>query len=576
MRVQTTINLFLGALLAVKVQGDPELEACPRKEAPADVLALKLGSEVVLGCRGDVTVDGVLLAVFTKHKGRVRMKRVITPQRDGKYHSEGTNVTVHGTYQNVTTTGIYSKDKATASPLVTTENQLRTENIMPAISLPVQVKKVGGATEEGRAFGVITETGGEQYEEKRNVEYELNEDYSEEEEGLRVTRSVSRQARWTRDGQVVEKGGTLKLPALQLKDSGNYSCFRSGKLISSVKISVGVPPERPTLKCYKKFHTSKVRCEWISNQPIIPRPNCHLLLRKGWAELSQIACSYSTERSRCWCALPSEEGDRKVYVAKLCVANTVGSAVSDPLRYVPQNIIKPDPPARVAVREVAGQLQALHISWSYPASWRQGFYFLKFQLRYRPLQAREYQQVDLDGADLFWVILDAVPHTQYEIQLRAIDEYNGLWSDWTSPERARPWAAPEPTISSNIYTSGEPFWSFPEGSGEPETSGVDVDVGAAAHRDVVMWVCMLWVFGICVFITLTILSVYSIRMQLISKKNKQAFSPSCSRSTTHPPLLQQLMVAPQQQSEHHFLPVQEEEEGGIHLHNVDYFLSPGD
>lgn len=37
------------------------------------------------------------------------------------------------------------------------------------------------------------------------------------------------------------------------------------------------------------------------------------------------------------------------------------------------------------------------------------------------------------------MIYDALPHTQYEVQLRAKDEFDGLWSDWTDTVYAVTW-----------------------------------------------------------------------------------------------------------------------------------------
>lgn len=38
------------------------------------------------------------------------------------------------------------------------------------------------------------------------------------------------------------------------------------------------------------------------------------------------------------------------------------------------------------------------------------------------------------------MIYDALPHTQYEVQLRAKDEFDGVWSDWTDTVFAVTWS----------------------------------------------------------------------------------------------------------------------------------------
>lgn len=62
--------------------------------------------------------------------------------------------------------------------------------------------------------------------------------------------------------------------------------------------------------------------------------------------------------------------------------------------------------------------------------------------------------MDTESRD--WLILDALPHIEYEIQIRAKDEYEGQWSDWTSPVYAQTWTGNynvhTPAINSRITT----------------------------------------------------------------------------------------------------------------------------
>lgn len=45
----------------------------------------------------------------------------------------------------------------------------------------------------------------------------------------------------------------------------------------------------------------------------------------------------------------------------------------------------------------------------------------------------------MEDTERLWLISDALPRTQYELQIRAKDEYDGQWSDWTSPVHAHTW-----------------------------------------------------------------------------------------------------------------------------------------
>ncbi|CAB1334603.1 unnamed protein product [Coregonus sp. 'balchen'] len=123
------------------------------------------------------------------------------------------------------------------------------------------------------------------------------DDYEEEEDGGRKVRGLRGRSQWRLNGRLLrggeERGGvvvlgrrgaTLTLSSLAVGDSGNYSCHRGGKLVSSLRVSVAVPPERPKLSCYKRSPSSKIRCDWTASQPVTPVPQCYLLLRKGAKE----------------------------------------------------------------------------------------------------------------------------------------------------------------------------------------------------------------------------------------------------------------------------------------------------
>ena len=77
------------------------------------------------------------------------------------------------------------------------------------------------------------------------------DDYEEEEEGGRMVRGQRGRSQWRLNGRPLrggeERGGvvvlgrrgaTLTLPSLAVGDSGNYSCHRGGKLVSSLRVSV--------------------------------------------------------------------------------------------------------------------------------------------------------------------------------------------------------------------------------------------------------------------------------------------------------------------------------------------------
>uniref|UniRef100_A0A673GCN3 Interleukin 6 receptor n=1 Tax=Sinocyclocheilus rhinocerous TaxID=307959 RepID=A0A673GCN3_9TELE len=457
---------------------------------------------------GDITVDGVPLASASVMNKKYRTKQredITVSWTSQKGYANATQLT---SMKGNATTGTYQK---TDSAMYTKAKGDTTVTVKP----PVTIRKE--QTTSRRVLRAVTQTTGQEEEVfgitmGTDFEQDDYEDYDYEEERSRVTRGIKKRTRWTLNGRQVhagvERGGILRRPHLSWADAGNYSCYRGERLISTVRISIGV-----------------------------------------------------------------------LHAAKLCVSNTAGSAMSPYLSFKLHDIIKPDPPTRVVVRAVEGQKHMLKVSWSYPSSWKHGFYALHFQLRYRPQLKEQYQSVLIDDRtdrQVSWTIYDALPHIQYEVQLQAKDDFDGLWSDWTDTVYAVTWTG------NKIH---EPLEMFPEGSGG---SGEDPCVVAVDGADDIeyatVWLYVSCVFGLCFLVVFTMLTVclHRNRLHFMSRIGKQtlpfAFFLHSPRPLPAPVHSEQLpeegksLMSPPKHSQQDFLPVQQE---GIHLHNMDYFLSPG-
>uniref|UniRef100_A0A8D3C059 Interleukin 6 receptor n=1 Tax=Scophthalmus maximus TaxID=52904 RepID=A0A8D3C059_SCOMX len=293
-------------------------------------------------------------------------------------------------------------------------------------------------------------------------------DYEEEEEeggeeGSRVTRGIKSRPWWKWNGKTVgtrgnewrkltleRRGATLCLRSARETDSGRYTCHHRGRERFSLKVIVADPPESPRLSCYKKSPSSKIRCEWKpqSNVPLFlppaPRPLDTFL---------QFQCSYSSRLSRYWCALDHNEDElRKLHMAYLCVTSIAGNATSALLPFTPLNILKPDPPSNVIVAQVEGHETWMRVTWYFPTSWKpqDTYYELIYEVKYRPLESPIYHEIKSQRS---YKITDALPGVTYLIQLRAKEEYDGEWSDWSTPFNASSWTAHTRTQSHpNMYT----------------------------------------------------------------------------------------------------------------------------
>ncbi|XP_055760785.1 uncharacterized protein LOC129838093 isoform X1 [Salvelinus fontinalis] len=423
------------------------------------------------------------------------------------------------------------------------------------------------------------------------------DDYEEEEEGGRMVRGLRGRSQWRLNGRPLiggvvvlgRRGATLTLPSLEVGDSGNYSCHRGGKLVSSLRVSVAVPPERPKLSCYKRSPSSKIRCDWTASQPVTPVPQCYLLLRKGLSgSFSRVNCSYSALLSRCWCAIGHQEKEsREPHLAYLCVTNTAGNTTSPLLDFTPLDIIKPDPPSSVVVRGVEGQEKRLRVSWAVPHSWkeRDRYHELLYELRYHTMPHGT--QIKGTTTARFYTIADALSGVQYLIQLRAKEEFDGHWSEWSTAVFANTWTAPVPTAFSDLSPVMQDYTDYTDsGSGMTEETSVSESRG-----DVEVWPHVLWVVASCVLLSITLLSAYLYRhrerfMSKLWRLSPVSSSPACPSPpvTAVPSQEGHALVnfdhpvygepVPQEEERKEEEEEEEEEEKGevIRFNNTSYFL----
>ncbi|XP_038832142.1 uncharacterized protein LOC120030780 isoform X4 [Salvelinus namaycush] len=423
------------------------------------------------------------------------------------------------------------------------------------------------------------------------------DDYEEEEEGGGMVRGLRGRSQWRLNGRPLiggvvvlgRRGATLTLPSLAVGDSGNYSCHRGGKLVSSLRVSVAVPPERPKLSCYKRSPSSKIRCDWTASQPVTPVPQCYLLLRKGLSgSFSRVNCSYSALLSRCWCAIGHQEKEsREPHLAYLCVTNTAGNTTSPLLDFTPLDIIKPDPPSSVVVRGVEGQERRLRVSWAVPHSWkeRDRYHELLYELRYHTMPHGT--QIKGTTTARFYTIADALSGVQYLIQLRAKEEFDGHWSEWSTAVFANTWTAPVPTAFSDLSPVMQDYTDYTDsGSGMTEETSVSESRG-----DVEVWPHVLWVVASCVLLSITLLSAYLYRhrerfMSKLWRLSPVSSSPACPSPpvTALPTQEGHALVnfdhpvygepVPQEEERKEEDEEEEEEEKGevIRFNNTSYFL----
>ncbi|XP_070822495.1 interleukin-6 receptor subunit alpha [Chaetodon trifascialis] len=473
---------------------------CLRKDPPPGTLVLPPGSKLVLTCSGRVMVDGVKVrnSSNTKRRGSSSAANPTTVNiinKTGVSLESGT-YTMENYHSNATEAGDNSSLRHTdtghtASPTTHT----------------VQPTSVHRLLEDGEVDG--------------EADYEEEE---EKEEGSRVTRGIKSKSQWTWTVKTMAKGdrgqgessferrgATLSLSSVRLTDSGKYMCYHKGRERFSLKVIIADPPQNPILSCYKKSPSSKIRCEWTPQKSITVPPKCYLLLSKSSAQtFLRLQCSYSSRASRCWCALDHDEDElRTVHKAYLCVTSIAGNATSPLLHFTPLRILKPDPPSNVSVRPVEGQATKMKVTWSLPTSWKSqdNYYELTYEIKYKPLKSSFYhEQIHSIKRQRSYTISDAMPGVEYLIQLRTKDEYDGLWSDWSTPVCAISGTDQNDDLTTTMF----PVYIDMEGSG-PDGSVTDgPSLPAVPAESAVVSPHVLWISGVFVLLSV-ILAAYIFR-----------------------------------------------------------------
>ncbi|XP_019127050.2 interleukin-6 receptor subunit alpha isoform X1 [Larimichthys crocea] len=553
---------------------------CLRKEPPPGTVVLSIGSKLLLTCSGDVTVDGVKVR-NSSNTNRTASSSSATPATVTIIsHTEVSIKNDKHTVENAVSERYHSTEAGENRSLRPTD----TGHTASPTTHTVQPAGVHRLLKE--------ELDGEEEEE---------EEEEEREEGSRVTRGIKSRYQWNRDGKTVGKGdkdfegitserrgATLSLSSVQLTDSGEYTCYHRDRRRFSLKVIVAGPPETPSLSCYKSSPSSKIRCEWTPKKPITRRPTCYLLLNKRPTEtFLRSQCSYSSQASRCWCALDYNEDElRTVHSAFLCVTSIEGNATSPLLDFTPLSILKPNPPTQVSVQPIKGQVTRLKVTWGFPNSWKihDRHYGLMYELKYRPVKSSyHYEQVVTIKMSHSYIITDAMPGVEYLVQLKSKDEYDGLWGAWSTPAYGSTWIAPttiEPTTMLTDYTE--------ESSGQEETETVVEPVPHKVPHHI------LWISGSFALLSV-ILAVYIFRHKdrFMSKLQSLSVFTQCGDS---PQPVPSAPTAPEGQAlvtfgrprykEPQTIDVEKEEEeneeqqcetertDGMHFNNTSYFFLP--
>ncbi|XP_074989564.1 interleukin-6 receptor subunit alpha isoform X2 [Calonectris borealis] len=244
------------------------------------------------------------------------------------------------------------------------------------------------------------------------------------------------------------------------------------------------PPETPRVSCYRRSHDKDVLCEWPLQAKPSPGTRAMLWVKRRFVaeNATEQRCRYFSKARKfvCRVKVPPGADDTKPLVVSTCVNNGAGGSAGEDRIITLSSVLKPDPPLNVTVEALEKSPQRLRVNWSYPSSWDPRFYWLHFQVRYRPEPAQTFTEVD--QVTTTWLdIRDAWRGTRHVVQVRAQEEFgHGAWSEWSREAVGTPWTDPR-----DLTSEMGPFSSqFPMEDGTygvtlpPELFGEDAADGA--------------------------------------------------------------------------------------------------
>ncbi|XP_057168012.1 interleukin-27 subunit beta [Ursus arctos] len=196
-------------------------------------------------------------------------------------------------------------------------------------------------------------------------------------------------------------------------------------------------PTQPKVRCRASRYPVAVDCFWT--QPPAPhsaRPTSFIATyRLGVAAHGESRPCLQLTPEATSCTIPDVQMFSMVpYILNVTAVQPWGSSSSF-VPFVPEHIIKPDPPEGVRLRLLPGQ--QLWVQWEPPRSWPfPEIFSLKYWVRYKHHGSSRFRQVGPIEATSF--TLRAVrPQTRYCVQVAAQDltDY-GERSDWSLPAAA--------------------------------------------------------------------------------------------------------------------------------------------
>nr|XP_028566898.1 interleukin-6 receptor subunit alpha [Podarcis muralis] len=265
-------------------------------------------------------------------------------------------------------------------------------------------------------------------------------------------------------GRQVIPGPSLFLPSVYFSDSGRYACYTdSRRLLCSLRLMVEEPPEAPNFTCFRKSLAKDIFCEWKTSRGMSTHTKARMWVQKNFVGVNRVEqpCRYYTKSRKFSCRIEGIADDVHILKVSVCIFNLAG-ALSSHSFISTENLLKPDPPVDVEVRNVELHPCKLFVTWRKPPSWGSSFFRLQFEIRYRVEASAAYNKIHLQDEYTTYTISDVMPGVRHVVQVRAREEFNqGIWSEWSRESFGVPWTEtkdrdPETTL---VPSEVDPFAS---------------------------------------------------------------------------------------------------------------------
>ncbi|XP_042675495.1 interleukin-12 receptor subunit beta-2 isoform X1 [Centrocercus urophasianus] len=210
-------------------------------------------------------------------------------------------------------------------------------------------------------------------------------------------------------------------------------CEYKKKLICGIDIESGNPPDQPrNVSCIQDGTDGNLTCTWDKGR--FTHMNTTYVIQLSDGTDTSCFSEESLSNKFGWLVLSTKLNFEATYRLVVVASNKLGSAFSQPLKFMLIDVVKPHPPNFLVEFENSATNCTLF--------WHSEVRGQHCRVRYRPVSSSTWNMVEnLESEKCSLHGLE--PHTEYEFQVSCkIHPERGLWSNWSAFRSQTPEAVP--------------------------------------------------------------------------------------------------------------------------------------